>query len=87
MDKNSIDKGKIFKAIKNFENKLITMSGTHRDSYLEKINQYLKLFNPNLKLGQLSQHSHRVIYTLQVNGHSLRTDEKFIYSLRYSLSE
>lgn len=72
--------------ISELENKLITLSGGLRDSYLEKINSYLKYFNPNLKLSKLSQFGQKVVYTLQVAGTSLKTDESE-YSLKYSLSE
>jgi wobble nucleotide-excising tRNase len=87
MDKNLQEKAVIFNQIENLETELIDLSSKHRDVYLEKINQYLRVFNPNLKIGKLSQFKHRVVYTLQISGHALRTSEKTNYSLKYSLSE
>lgn len=77
----------IAKQIEDLEKKLIDTSSAIRDKFLEKINSYLRMFNHNLKINKLSQKKYRVIYSLQVSGHEIRTTEKSNYSLRYSLSE
>ena len=87
MDENVAESKKVFKKIDTLETEILELSSKHRDTYLERINHYLRLFNPNLKLTKLSPKKFKVIYALQVSGHSLRTDEKSRYSLRYSLSE
>lgn len=87
VDENTSEKAIVFKKIGELESELIKLSSSHLTTYLEKINEYLRLFNPSLKLNKLNQYKNRVVYTLQVNGHSLKTDEKSLYSLRYALSD
>lgn len=86
MDKLALDKQSHFLKIKDLESQLVHLSKSHHEEYLQKINSYLRLFNPNLRLNKLTQFKNRVIYTLEINGHSLKTEDKF-YSLRYSLSD
>ena len=87
MDQNLVDRKKIIDEIEKAEGKLVSLSAEHRDAYLLKINQFLRLFNPNLKLSKLTQYRQKVVYTLHVSEHSLRPDDKSRYSLKYSLSE
>lgn len=87
MEENLKERDALFKDISSLEAKLIDLSSMHRDEYLIKINEYLRIFNPNLKIGKLSQIKQKVVYTLQISGNSLRTTDKTKYSLKYSLSE
>lgn len=87
MDENLRERNKIFKNISILEKELIDLSSKYRDEYLIKINAYLRLFSPSLIIGKLTQYRQRVVYTLQIYGHSLKTSDKTNYSLKYSLSE
>lgn len=87
IEENLTDANQTKNKIYQLEEKIVELSSAHREHYLTKINQYLRLFNPNLKLTKMTQKSFRVIYALQVAGHELKNNEKSNYSLRYSLSE
>jgi wobble nucleotide-excising tRNase len=57
------------------------------DVYLEKINYYVRKFNPAFKITKLAQFNFRLVYSLEVLGHLVRTDDNTYYSLKYTLSE
>ncbi len=71
--------------IKETEAKLTTLSKKHKDQYLEKINYYLQIFNPNLKLKELKQYNLKAVYSLEISGHTIKKQRD--NSLKYSLSE
>lgn len=85
MLKNSIEKEKVRTLIKRAEEQIIALSEKHKDKYLTHINHYLQVFNPNLKLNQLTQINSKAIYNLEISGYSFKNDKE--YSLKYSLSE
>jgi wobble nucleotide-excising tRNase len=57
------------------------------DDYLSKINDYLRLLNPSIKLKTLEQTRTKFIYTIEINNHLVRGTNKSTHSLKFSLSE
>lgn len=57
------------------------------DIYLDKINKYILKFNPLLKITRLVKYGDKLVYSLEVSGHLIRTDEDTHYSLKNTLSE
>ena len=62
---------------------LIELNGT---KYLNKVNDYLARFNPNLRLTKLNNKGQQLVYHLQINGITARCEDSSI-SLKHSLSE
>ena len=85
MIQNSLEKKATREKIKDIEVGLVELSKKYQDQYLFKINEYLKYFNPSLKLLRLNQYNTKAVYTLEILGYPI-TNTK-IHSLKYSLSE
>lgn len=54
--------------------------------YLEKINQYLRFFNPTIQLTKLNKKGARFVYYIKIENHDVRSDSESI-SLKHTLSE
>jgi wobble nucleotide-excising tRNase len=72
--------------IVKLDNKLTTLTEDFGKTYLEKINHYLRLFNPNLQLTKLNKKGSRFVYYLKVKDFDVRSDSESI-SLKHTLSE
>lgn len=84
---NIVASQKLKKDVNKYESKILELSSCHREEYLQKINSYLRMFSPNLRLAKISEKGFRAIYTLQISGHELKNSDSSNYSFRYSLSE
>jgi len=72
--------------LKEIENKLNTIADNFGKTYLEKINLYLRFFNPNIQLTKLNKKGARLVYYLKIKSFDIRSDSESI-SLRHTLSE
>lgn len=72
--------------IPKLEKKLIDIAEDLGSKYVEKINYYLRLFNPNIQIIKLNKKGAHFIYHLSISDQLVRSDSKNI-SLRNTLSE
>jgi len=75
------------KVIKKLEARIHEITTPVRHKFLEVINRYLSTFSSDISITEFSLKPKVIVYSIKVNGHSLRTDDENIYSLKYSLSE
>ena len=66
--------------------RLTTETENYGKGYLDKINEYLEMISPELRLTKLNKHGHKFIYYLSINSHEVRTDKES-KSLSRTLSE
>lgn len=78
--------GEIAIELKEIEKKLTSIADDFGKTYLEKVNLYLRFFNPNLQLTKLNKKGARFIYFLKIKDFDVRSDSESI-SLRHTLSE
>lgn len=84
---NSKERAKaIKKEIPILEKKLIDISEEFGKKYLEKINYFLKYFNPSLQIVKLNKKGAHFIYHLSITDQLVRSDSNKV-SLRQTLSE
>jgi len=81
-----IKTAEINKEIADLDSKLVTTAETFGVLYLEKINYYLKYFNPNIQLSNLNKKGNNFVYYLKIKEFDVRSDSESI-SLKHTLSE
>lgn len=89
--KTKIDKAlertsEINKEIQDIDNKLVILAEKFGKNYLDKINYYLKFFNPNISLTKLNKKGTRFVYYLRIKEFDVRSDSESV-SLKHTLSE
>ncbi len=86
VEKNKTQITEINKSIKVKEKELVKVTEAFGKDYLEKINEYLRYFNPNLQLTKLNKKGAKLVYYIKFKDHEIRstTSEK---SLKHTLSE
>ena len=72
--------------IPKLDRRLIDIAEDLGSKYLDKINSYLRLFNPNLQIVKLNKKGAHFIYHLSISAQLVRSDSKSV-SLRNTLSE
>lgn len=70
----------------DIEKQMDSMVEEYGGKYLQSVNDYLMLFNPDLRLIKLNKKGQQLVYHLQINGITVRDDSSSI-SLKHSLSE
>jgi len=68
------------------ESKLVILAEEFGKNYLDKINFYLKFFNPNMSLTKLNKKGSRFVYYLKIKEFDVRSDSESV-SLKHTLSE
>lgn len=63
------------------------LSNDFKTKYLEKINYFLQIFNPNLQITQFHQLKRKMLFGIKVSEFEIRNEEETKYSLKYTLSE
>ncbi|UZD24736.1 AAA family ATPase [Algoriphagus halophytocola] len=86
IEKSQNDSAEITKELKKLDNSLVTVAEKFGRTYLDKINEYLKLFNPNIQLTKLNKKGSRFVYYIKIKEFDVRSDSESI-SLRHTLSE
>jgi wobble nucleotide-excising tRNase len=76
----------IGKEIVELEKELVKVAEDLGKNYLEKINSYLRFFNPNIQLTKLNKKGSRFVYYLKITEFDVRSDSESI-SLKHTLSE
>jgi wobble nucleotide-excising tRNase len=76
----------ITKEISLKEKQLDALAESFGEKYLQKINEYLKYFNPNIQLTKLNKRGRQFVYYLKVMNYDVRSDSGSI-SLKHILSE
>ena len=79
-------KEKLSASIKDLENTLNRKITEVENLYVEKANNYLNRFNPNLRIKKANKQGHQLVYHISINNVDLRSDSTNI-SLKHSLSE
>jgi len=87
LTENALEKAKIAANIRDKEKLLSDATEKYRDLYLERINNYLNLFNPSIRLSKLTQQGLRVLYSIEITGYDVKKDANHKQSLKYVLSE
>lgn len=72
--------------LKELNAQLTTETENYGKGYLDKINEYLEMISPELRLTKLNKHGQKFIYYLSINDHEVRTDKES-KSLSRTLSE
>lgn len=68
------------------EKQLVIVAENFGRNYLDKINEYLKYFNPNIQLTKLNKKGTKFVYYLKIKDYDIRSDSESI-SLKHTLSE
>jgi wobble nucleotide-excising tRNase len=68
------------------EKQLFNYAEDFGKTYLAKINEFLRYFNPNIQLTKLNKKGTNFVYYLKINNHEVRSDSETI-SLKHTLSE
>ena len=68
------------------ELRLTTLAENFGEIYLNKINEFLRLFNPHIQLTKLNRKGTRFVYYLKIMDYDVRSDSESI-SLKHTLSE
>lgn len=76
----------INKTIEDVEKSLIKLAEDFGGTYITKINEYLRYFNPNIQLTKLNKKGSFFVYYLKIMNHDVRSDSESI-SLKHTLSE
>lgn len=76
----------ISEKIKRLEKELDIQIEKIENKYIEKTNQYLRRFNPNLEIKKANKQGQQLVYHINVNGIEVRSDSSNI-SLKHTLSE
>lgn len=76
----------IIKEISVIEKELIKVAEDFGKDYLEKINLYLKFFNPSIQLTKLNKKGSKFVYYLKIKDFDVRSDSESV-SLKHTLSE
>lgn len=76
----------INREIAQIESKLVVLAEKFGKNYLDKINFYLKFFNPNINLTKLNKKGTRFVYYLKIKEFDVRSDSESV-SLKHTLSE
>jgi len=72
--------------ILKLEKELTVVAEDFGKDYLDKINTYLRYFNPNIQLTKLNKKGSRFVYFLRIQDFDVRSDSESV-SLKHSLSE
>lgn len=72
--------------LQEIDQKLTKVAEEFGKTYLEKINTYLRFFNPAIQLTKLNKKGSRFVYFLKIKDFDVRSDSESI-SLKHTLSE
>lgn len=86
---NLVEVDLLVKEQARLKHKSIKLSEKFKNQYLESVNHYLSLFNPDLEITKLSQRAVRVVYGLKVFGKevSSKSEKGEKGAIRFALSE
>lgn len=76
----------ISQEINTIEKELVKVAEEFGKDYLEKINLYLRFFNPSIQLTKLNKKGSKFVYYLKIKDHDVRSDSESV-SLKHTLSE
>ena len=76
----------INKEVAAIDSKITKEAEIFGKTYLDKINNYLRFFNPNIQLTRLNKKGSRFVYYLKIEGFDVRSDSESV-SLKHTLSE
>lgn len=81
-----LKKAKLDNALKDLEAQLNDNLGKIEFAYIEKTNQYLSKFNPNLEIKKANKKGNQLVYYININGVEVRSNSTNI-ALKHTLSE
>ena len=84
--KINVEKRNINLAINNVKQNISNSCDLYGKQYLEKINYFLRLISPKLKITKLNNEKRVIVYHIVIDGHDVRTSTRST-SLHRSLSE
>ena len=76
----------IAKELFEADKKLAKVAEDFGGVYLDKINSYLRFFNPNIQLTKLNKKGSKFVYYLKIKEYDVRSDSESV-SLKHTLSE